>query len=744
MTLRALSRRWPDLLAVLTLVALWLIFFWRLYTPTNADRLSISQSDFSSQYYNFSVYQARRFDAGTLLPLWNPYNYAGSPFLADPQAAVAYPVRWLFLALYAGRWSYSALEVEVMAHFLLTSLLMYALARQITGRALGGLVAAIAFTYGGYLNSFPIQQVTILESGTWLPLALLGIHQATRGAGRWGWLVVAGIGLGLVLLGGHPQVALLCGYFSVAYLGFRILHCSRSARDVVRFALATALFAGIGLGLAAIVLVPTVEFQQLATRATDLNYVSKSGGYPFIDVLQIIWSTMTNLYAPMYSGIMGLALAAIAVVYRRAEAMFWLVAGLFALVLGFGGKTALFQFAYTLIPGASLFRNQERTVMVWSFCVAILAGIGAAGLAGGLSGDAQKRIRYTLWGFSAFVFAYLLIMRAGLVAASNSALEIATYTVIVAVLVATILPWAAKSMATRQAAIIAILVFDLFSLWQGGPAYSPGSPDAMLPEAPWMADMRPVLAADPSARIDGTDKLGPFGTLYALPSVRGTGPLHLAGTERLLNLPPAKYWDLLAVRYVVSGEPQLPVPSKRIRDVNDWSGQYAVYELDQPGALARLIYTADVIDNDDYAAQVLAAPDYPVREKVVLPAPPPISLSGQRPTEAAVTLGYIAPEHLGIRATTSGDALLLISIPYHPGWKASANGQTVPVIRADLGLMAIPLQAGNYDITLDFRPTSFQVGVLISIVTTVGIVVALVVWVVLARRSTQRDITKTS
>src|SRR5205814_3402484 len=122
----------------------------------------------------------------------------------------------------------------------------------------------------------------------------------------------------------------------------------------------------IGVGLAAIVLLPTIEFQQLATRATDLNYASKAGGYPFVDVLQIVWSTMTNLYAPMYIGIMGLALAAIAVVYRRADSTFWFVAGVLALALGFGGKTALFQFAYTLLPGASLFRNQERTAMLWS------------------------------------------------------------------------------------------------------------------------------------------------------------------------------------------------------------------------------------------------------------------------------------------------------------------------------------------------------------------------------------------
>ncbi len=744
MTFRALSRRWPDGLAIIILLFLWLVFFWRLYTPTTADRVSISQGDFSGQYYNFSAYQARRFDAGSLFPLWNPYNYAGSPFLADPQASAVYPVRWLFLSLYSGgRWSYAALESEVMFHFLLTSLLMYALARQITGRPIGGLIAAVAFTYGGYLSSYPIQQVTILESGTWLPLALLGIHQGTEyGSRRWGWFIVAGIGLGLIVLAGHPQVAMLCGYLSVAYLAYRVFVNSERAQHAAPlhskirdFIVAAAIFGVIGGGLAAVALLPTFEFQQWASRAADLNYVSKSGGYPFNDLPQIIWSTMTNLFAPMYIGIMGLALAGIAVVYSRSKALFWIAAGMVALLLGFGGKTALFQFAYTLVPGASIFRNQERAVMIWSICASILAGIGAARLLEGLAINDQKRVRYALWGLCGVTLAYWLIIRSGIANIPEAVTQVAAYTTIVVGLVAVILPWVACNPTRRQFALVGMLVFDLFSVTQSGPAYTAASPDTVLPPAPWMSDMHERLAADPFARIDGTDKLGVFGPLFALPSIRGSSPLRLAGTERLLALPPAKYWDLLAVRYVVSGEAQLPVPSKLIRDVNDWSGKYNVYELDNPRPLATLICSADVIENDDYAAQIIAAPDFPVRDKAILPRPFDIMLSGQRPADAAVTLTEITPESLKLTAKTSADALLLVSIPYHPGWHASANGQPLSIVRADLGLMAIPLSAGGYDVVLEFRPASVQIGAVISLIALALTVIGLLGWIVIRRRA---------
>jgi hypothetical protein len=353
----------------------------------------------------------------------------------------------------------------------------------------------------------------------------------------------------------------------------------------------------------------------------------------------------------------------------------------------------------------------------------------------GLGAEEQKRLRYGLYAILAVTVAYSLILYSGTTGVKNTALQVVVFDGLVMALSAYLLPWVARCPGQRQGALVALLVFDLFSLTQSGPAFSPGSPDTQLPEAPWMADMRPLLAADPFARIDGTDKLGPFGTLFALPTIRGTGPLHLAGTDRLLNLPASKTWDLLAVRYVISGEASLPVPSKRLKDVSDWSGQYAVYELEKPAPLARLIYAADVIPNDDYAAQILAAPDFPIGEKAVLPQSPAIALNGQRPDDAAINLTEIGPERLRLRITTSADALLLVSMPYHPGWKASAGGQALTVIRADLGLLAIPLSAGQYDIALDFNPTSIQIGKLVSAITLIVIVLLLVGWMVVRRRS---------
>ncbi|MFN8563338.1 MAG: hypothetical protein U0703_17380 [Anaerolineae bacterium] len=114
-----------DLLAIAALILLWLLFFWRLFTPIAADQASLKQGDFSGQFVAFAGYQYQRFAAGEI-PLWNPYNNGGLPFIADTQAAVFYPPRLLTIALsnLSGGWTYHTLELEMTFHVLAYTLLL--------------------------------------------------------------------------------------------------------------------------------------------------------------------------------------------------------------------------------------------------------------------------------------------------------------------------------------------------------------------------------------------------------------------------------------------------------------------------------------------------------------------------------------------------------------------------------------------------------------------------------------------
>jgi uncharacterized membrane protein YfhO len=69
-----------------------------------------------------------------------------------------------------------------------------------------------------------------------------------------------------------------------------------------------------------------------------------------------------------------------------------------------------------------------------------------------------------------------------------------------------------------------------------------------------------------------------------------------------------------------------------------------------------------------------------------------------------------------VHASTSGDAWLVISDAYYPGWTASVDGQSAPVLRGDVLFRVVPIPAGEHDVELRFAPTSVILGLLISLV----------------------------
>ena len=230
-----------DALSIGLFAALVILFYWRLLTPNLADRQSFPPGDFHAQFWAFATHEVRELSAGRL-PLWNPYTFAGAPFWADVQAAVFYPPSLLTLLLSAP-WGFSlfALELEAIAHFWLAATLMYLFCRELTGSRAAALIAALTFTFSGYLTGYPSQQLAVLEANVWLPLILFCLHRAGNSAYPTGvenppdpssapylsfaslfWLVLAGATWALTLLAGHPQSAFIVACVSMAYLAFVI------------------------------------------------------------------------------------------------------------------------------------------------------------------------------------------------------------------------------------------------------------------------------------------------------------------------------------------------------------------------------------------------------------------------------------------------------------------------------------------------------------------------------------------
>src|SRR5881628_907262 len=129
-----MSDRTKHLVAAAVIVAAALAVF----GPALAKREVFTFRDHSDYFQPLRLYTAQHLRVWRL-PLWNPYNGSGEPWMANPQTGVFYPPAWLFVVL--------PFQTAYVAFLLLHSLLLGGGAYRLFLRqaaplaALGGAVA---------------------------------------------------------------------------------------------------------------------------------------------------------------------------------------------------------------------------------------------------------------------------------------------------------------------------------------------------------------------------------------------------------------------------------------------------------------------------------------------------------------------------------------------------------------------------------------------------------------------------
>ena len=90
---------------------------------------------------------------------------------------------------------------------------------------------------------------------------------------------------------------------------------------------------------------------------------------------------------------------------------------------------------------------------------------------------------------------------------------------------------------------------------------------------------------------------------------------------------------------------------------------------------------------------------------------------------------------LAVRVNSTGPALLYVSRTYHRSWEAEIDGVSVPVIRANHALMAVPLaKSGEHRVVMRYRPVIVRIATMISVATWIAVIVITLVGAVLHLR----------
>lgn len=346
--------------------------------------------DFAATYRPLAVLAKDGLERDGELPRWNPYQYAGTPFLGNGQWTHLYPPNWLFLALRAEE----AFEVFVFLHLLLAAFGMYRLVRGFRASRPACVVAALGYALSfGLVARVYAGHLTIVVTLAQAPLLLhllrrtLETPTSLHAAGLASWT-------GLVITGGHPQFVYHLALLAAAFAAWRVGAMIRRKEPWRRPAAVTAGAALLGVALSAAFLLPALEVGSLSTRGGSDPYAGQHGIPPHETLLP---HNLLSLLVPaslrdpghsgaveigfwhekaLYAGILPLLLVPFAALARpRGPVIFFAVAALLAVADGMASTLPVHD-ALVKLPGYGSFRVPPRAIWMAGLAIPALAAFG--------------------------------------------------------------------------------------------------------------------------------------------------------------------------------------------------------------------------------------------------------------------------------------------------------------------------------------------------------------------------------
>jgi hypothetical protein len=109
---------------------------------------------------------------------------------------------------------------------------------------------------------------------------------------------------------------------------------------------------------------------------------------------------------------------------------------------------------------------------------------------------------------------------------------------------------------------------------------------------------------------------------------------------------------------------------------------------------------------------LLLDPGFDPAREVLLPAgtatPAPADFA------ASTRVAEWRPDRIRVEATLNAPGYVVLADGYDPGWRARLDGHPVDVLRADVGLRAVPAPSGTHVLELEYRPPSVTAGLALS------------------------------
>jgi len=371
-----------------------------LEAPNPPPQWNPLQWDAIAQFYPWRVFYARSVRSG-YIPLWNPHQFSGTPFLANGQSGVFYPPN-LFFVIFG---PITGLTIYALLHLVLASSFTYLLMRELKCSIGGSIIAAVTFSYSAFMVLW-LELLSFPGAAVWLPLALMFVHRSIERRSIF-QAMLCGLALSMSFLAGHFQIAsYVAGAVGFFWLWQMVAVWRRegSLYALVRVIAPACVCFVIALAVAAPQTLPTLELGANSHRLRDIT----AEGYARFVSNGVPISRLITAFAPdffgnpsrntyyllgnldghvgsaadymefgLYAGIVPLLLGVVAIRGVRQHREIGLFAALCTIAILTATGSPINAVFYHLLPGFSSLGGPNRVLVLYMFSLAVLAAFGA-------------------------------------------------------------------------------------------------------------------------------------------------------------------------------------------------------------------------------------------------------------------------------------------------------------------------------------------------------------------------------
>lgn len=741
--------------------------------PHKAQNIDVVEQLYPWKYFSIDLLKKGEF------PLWNPYNFSGTPHLAAIQSGTFYPFNILFLVLpFVLAWT-----IYIILQPILAGVFTYLFLREIKPSYKASIFGGIIFSFSSFLVVW-MQYGNIIHAAIWLPLVLwLGLKNLNSPSLIKSILI--SLALSMSIFAGHFQIALYLYLFSFIFLSITAIKFYRKEMfSKLLNLVAVYIFSGI---IGAIQILPSVEIFINSSRSNytlDRLVEFLIPPYHLVTILfpdffgnpvsRNYYLTGTYIERVSYFGIIPLFFIFYAF-FNKKNYYFWFFISSAIAVFFITFDTFITRFLYSIyVPPIIASSVPTRIVFIFIFSLSAISAFGFDNF------EKLKKtstlLKSSLVFVAIIVSVWIIVYLFPNIIPNYSAENIITTKrnliiptgifllfIVVAFFSKIFLNKSKKNLAliVKGATIVffALTIFELYFFFQ---KFSPFSPkESIYPKNSAMEFIKNNQDEYRSWGYGGANIIANIQTFEKIYSTDGYDPFYIKRYGELMastengkvpsdikranaalsngygenNLKDNKYrqkmMNLIGIKYILHKKEIDNHAFDKTFDENIyelvWNANgLQIYENKNVLSRAFVVTEFEVLKDDNEIISTIYDDNFDISKRIILEKNPPIE-SKTINNEWSADITSYGENEVEIKVNTNQRALLFLSDSYFPGWKAYINNAETEIYRADYAFRAVVVPSGESNVIFKYEPFSFEIGKWISFVSIILISAILIV-----------------